>query len=209
LLLCPAAKVLRRWGATNAIFNGTLQYPKKKIEMMKTTNLTQEQKRLRRLVLSEYDITEAKDICRYILKNGLWNEGNNPEKRMLGRSLQSAMVMAYCRPFSGNQRTEHTLRRPSIDIDKRLSAEQYGLHEDLMNLRHMVFAHTDAEIRDLEIRVESLAGFPSLTTMSTVHEVMFSQWEYMLIKTLFETVEDLFQSELKKIETTLTPGDSF
>ncbi|UXZ55810.1 hypothetical protein LOS15_07270 [Halomonas sp. 7T] len=176
---------------------------------MPTTKLIQEQKRLRRLVLSEYDIIEAKDICHYILKNGLWNEDGTHEKRLLGRSLQSAMVMAYCRPFSGNSKTEHTLPHPNVDIDKKLSVEQHGLHLDLKRLRHKVFAHTDAEVRDLEVDVASLEGRPSIVTMSIVHEAMFSQKEYILIKSLFDVVEDLFATELKRIESTLTPGDSF
>ncbi|MCL7931732.1 hypothetical protein [Halomonas llamarensis] len=176
---------------------------------MKAAELDRKKRQIRRLLLSEYDISEAKDICRYIIRHGLWNDIHEPEARTLGRWLQSAMVVAYYRPFSGNHNTDDTLDRPSINICKKLSQEHLELHCFLKKNRNEVFAHTAADIRDLEVSVSLLAGRHSVTCSSEVSEAMFTQQTYLSIKSLFETVEELFEKEIQKIASTLPLKESF
>lgn len=72
--------------------------------------------KLRRLILSQDDLRQASEIARYILKHDLWDESKWSDSRIIGRGLQTAMVVSYIRPFSGNSDTAHTWARPNIGV---------------------------------------------------------------------------------------------
>ena len=105
-----------------------------------------------RLLISYNDFRRASQIARYILKHRLQAKVDRlrGERRyrvmLLWQALNCAMVVAYCRPFSGNDR--RTARRIP-DLPRRflatLTSEEREIPELALRDRNTLLAHSDSE----------------------------------------------------------------
>ena len=75
-------------------------------------------------------------IRRLLLAQPANSDENESDRARVRRTLETGMVVTYARPFtkSGLQR----LKRPS-----GLGAEQRALHQQMLDFRDVVYAHTD------------------------------------------------------------------
>lgn len=60
-------------------------------------------------------------------------------------ALLQAAVVAYARPFSGNDEHEKATGTPRLRLPRLLDAPQRRLHDQLLELRHKLYAHTTYE----------------------------------------------------------------
>ena len=109
-----------------------------------------------RLLMSYIDFQQAYWIASYILDHNLQQkvERLRGKRRyhikLLWQALNCAMVVSYCRPFSGND--PRAVRRIP-DLPRRflhvLSPDEKELHRLAMQDRNTMLAHSDSETWDL------------------------------------------------------------
>lgn len=165
--------------------------------------------KLRRLILSQEDVQQAIDIAQYILEHSLWDEAKWSDARLIGRGLQTAMVVSYIRPFSGNFDAEHTFSRPRIDIDKLLTEPEWRLHQEIKEMRDTVFAHTDAEQRNLSLSIYKFGEYSTANAISRNPYVMKSKQVTEDFLSLFKRVQCLFLEETIRLQSDLEAGSKY
>jgi hypothetical protein len=108
-----------------------------------------------RLLLSYGDFKHAKLIAEHTLDEELHAKYPGQIAPLL-QALNCSMIMAYCRPFSGNAGARGT-SIPDLPARflKLLSPEEKEVHEIVLFDRNKYMAHTDAEAAALEpVRVQ-------------------------------------------------------
>lgn len=102
-----------------------------------------------RLILSYGDFKHAKLIAQHILDNKLLSVYSN--NVTLVQAFNCSMVIAYCRPFSGNSGARG-ISIPDLPARflKLLSSEEKTIHELALFDRNKYLAHTDAEAAKIE-----------------------------------------------------------
>lgn len=110
-----------------------------------------------RYLMSYVDFGQAAEIAGYILREELHNR--YPKDRFLLQGLNCGMVVAYCRPFSRNDRgaqpqIPHLPRR----ILDNLSPDERELHKTLIEERNTVLAHSDSRAWEPRPQILRLPG---------------------------------------------------
>lgn len=90
-------------------------------------------------LMSYIDFQPSVSITELILKQNL-HEGYPRENRILLETLNSAMIVTYCRPFLGNR--GEVLNIPARFI-RDLSDDEREVHQVAMDDRNQVLAHSD------------------------------------------------------------------
>jgi hypothetical protein len=132
---------------------------------------------LHRLVMSYQDFQQASQIASYILVHKLQEKVDRLRGRrryrvkLLWQALNCAMVVAYCRPFQGNDRRS-AKRVP--DLPKRFlktfSSKEKEIHTAAMEDRNTLLAHSDSGAWNLRLFfLEMPAGRRMLMPLS--HDV--------------------------------------
>lgn len=96
-----------------------------------------------RVLMSYVDFQQAGGIAGYILRDNLHER--YPADRFLLQGLNCAMIIAYCRPFSGNDRGV-AVKIPDLPprILQVLTPEEHEIHAVVMEDRNTVLAHSDS-----------------------------------------------------------------
>jgi len=106
-----------------------------------------------RVLISYIDFEQARAIARIILDEDLHK--NYPrENRILLEALNSSMVVAYCRPFSGNRGIPDLPNR----FVRSLTTAEKEIHEALMEDRKKVIAHSDSEAWNMRPHYQEING---------------------------------------------------
>ena len=114
--------------------------------------LEAEKKLFKRLVISYWDLEQARLFAQLILK-----QNPKPDKDML-RALNTALIIAYWRPFSDNEpATDTTAMLPTRYLNS-FSPSEKTLHGHLRNLRNKAIAHSDSEAHRIHVCVHNYAG---------------------------------------------------
>ena len=100
----------------------------------------------KRILLSYADFKHAKLAASYILSNQLHSKYPQ-ESYVILEALNCSMIVAYCRPFSGNDKSAPDLPKRLLKI---LNSEEKNLHNVVMADRNKVLAHSDAEALNIE-----------------------------------------------------------
>lgn len=100
----------------------------------------------KRVLLSYTDFKHAKLASSYILKERL-HEKYPQESYILLEALNCSMIVAYCRPFSGNDGGVPDLPQRLLRV---LSPAERDIHDVVMTDRNKLLAHSDAEALNLD-----------------------------------------------------------
>ena len=112
----------------------------------------------KRLLLSYADFKHAKLASAYILDSGLHKKYPEGSYVVL-EALNCSMIMAYCRPFSGNEsRGNDGVPDLPGRLLRVLSPAERVIHDVVMQDRNRVLAHSDAEALQVEPVIWSFAG---------------------------------------------------
>jgi len=171
---------------------------------MKTDN----KRILRRLELSSIDMEQAVECSKQLLENWPWDETNEKERTM-SRALQTTMIVAYVRPFSGNYNKTHTLGKLELDLKDKFSKKEISLHARIIDMRHTVFAHTDSQVRDLKVSVLSFGGAPTACPISHNPYVLMEKSEIQDFHNLATKMQALICSEIISLQSELSIDESF
>ena len=116
-------------------------------------------RKFRRWTLSAIDLKQAQTWISYLLDKDLYLEEEDEEK-VVGRGLQTAAIVAYYRPFSGNWETSDTTAALGEEFLNTYNSKEKSLHQRIRRLRNQIYAHTDSEARDLKINVREIKDVP-------------------------------------------------
>lgn len=138
-----------------------------------------------RLLMSYGDFKQAHYIASYILDEKL----HDSEDRRLLEALNCAMIISYCRPFSGNDRNID-LKIPDLPASflKGISEDEKEIHEVVMADRNTLMAHSDSSAHDLRPEVWKIKE----------HKIMMP-WKNDTKAPLTKEATLIFQSLAKKM----------
>lgn len=111
-------------------------------------------RQFKRMLLSYADFKHAKLVSTHIIDQNL-HEPRPGEGDTLLEALNCSMIIAYCRPFSGNDRSAPDLPAGFL---KCLTADEREVHEIVLMDRNKVLAHSDADWLDVESVVWHVSG---------------------------------------------------
>jgi hypothetical protein len=106
----------------------------------------------KRIVQSDHDLADAAECADQILQRNLHSATAREDKRLL-RCLNTALIVSYARPFSGNRSSPDVRRSLPAEYLDVLSDEQRRLHEQLVEARNRDHAHSDPQGRSVSVRV--------------------------------------------------------
>jgi hypothetical protein len=179
----------------------------KRVEVEKQVRL----KLLYRLLISYNDFHQAAQIASYIIENRLQHKCDTLRGKrrfrikMLWQALNCAMIVSYCRPFSGNdRRTQHKIP----DLPKRflraLDPEHRRVHETAMQDRNTLLAHSDSDAWNL--RAYFFETAPGRRMLVPVHHDTRAPLIHEAVTTLgciCHTMMDVILEERKRLEQEL------
>ena len=114
-----------------------------------------------RVLMSYIDFQQACNIAHYILRDRLHERLRDPGPgdRFLLQGLNCAMIVAYCRPFSGNDRGA-AVKIPDLPARflRILTEEERWLHGVVIEDRDSRLAHSDSEAWEMETAVYKSGG---------------------------------------------------
>jgi hypothetical protein len=115
-------------------------------------------KLLNRLLMSYIDFHHSSRIASYILDHRLQEKVARLHGRrryrikLLWEALNAAMIVAYCRPFSGNDRGRtDTLRELPRRFLEVLSPEELEIHREALEDRNQLIAHADSSAWNMRL----------------------------------------------------------
>jgi hypothetical protein len=94
-----------------------------------------------RVLMSHYDFNEAQEYLREL------QELPSEARVALKRALLTAAVVAYCRPFSGNDNHPKATSHLAVKFGEWFKPAQIALHEKLLDLRGKAVAHSDYDAK--------------------------------------------------------------
>lgn len=118
-------------------------------------------KQFKRIVMSFADFKEAVDLSEYLISNALHDDFD--KNKLLITALNSSMIIAYCRPFSGND-SRNVNKIPDLGNKalRELNLDELALHELIMNDRNKLLAHSDSEAVNLKFIINKIDRFTLL-----------------------------------------------
>lgn len=108
-----------------------------------------------RVLISYNDYKQANEIAnlilsekyyeKYFVSDDTYDEKHAYKNKILGEALNCAMIIAYCRPYSGNDK-KNNYKIP--DLPKKLlkgfSKEERRIHDLIFDERNKILAHSDS-----------------------------------------------------------------
>jgi len=112
----------------------------------------------KRILLSYADFKHAKRASSYILDSQL-HQKCAEEGYLILEAMNCSMIVAYCRPFSGNQ---SNAAGGIPDLPNRLlrvlDPAERAIHDVVMHDRNKVLAHSDDEVLQVEPVIWQITG---------------------------------------------------
>ena len=117
--------------------------------------MDEERRLFKRIVQSEDDLDHAAECAEQILQRDL-HSATAREDRCLLRCLNTALIVSYVRPFSGNRASPDVRKALPAEYLDVLSDEQRQLHDQLIELRNRDHAHSDPKGRSVSVGVQKV-----------------------------------------------------
>lgn len=125
---------------------------------MLTPELDGKMRQYKRIMLSYADFKHAKLASSYILDTQL-HEKYAEEGHIILEALNCFMIVAYCRPFSGNaSRAAGSVPDLPNRFLRVLNPAERAIHDVVMEDRNKVLAHSDDEALQVEPVIWQVAG---------------------------------------------------
>jgi hypothetical protein len=115
-------------------------------------------RQLYRLLISSRDFKQASLIAHYILAHNLHDQ-QDYKSQILHEALNCAMIIAYCRPFSGSdQKTRPKIPDLPVHFLRIFDKNEKEIHNFVMEDRNTVLAHSDSSAWNLKPEVWNIKG---------------------------------------------------
>lgn len=187
-----------------------------------------EEKRLfKRIVVSQVDLQQARECAHHILRLDLHSTDrkgcslpkflsrilriglpstSDRENRSLLKCLNTALVISYTRPFSGNKGSADVRKELPAGYLDVLSEEQRHLHEELIEIRNRDQAHSDAGGLDMTVRVSKIGPVPLAIPIGRNTIAPLSRENVRQIRELIDCLLGKLSEEHIRIQGTLEEG---
>ena len=119
-----------------------------------TPEIDGKMRQFKRILLSYADFKHAKLASSVILTDQL-HDKYPQESYVILEALNCSMIVAYCRPFSGNNSQVPDLPNRLL---KCLNSSEQEIHHVVMQDRNKVLAHSDADALQIEPVIWHVAG---------------------------------------------------
>jgi hypothetical protein len=173
------------------------------------TNVMDEGRRvLKRIIQSDDDLAHAAECAEQILQRDLHSATAREDKRLL-RCLNTALIVSYVRPFSGNRGSpdvRKTLPAEYLDV---LSDEQRQLHEQLIELRNRDHAHSDPQGRSASVGVQNFGDGVLAITLGRDAFAPLPRESVERVAELIVRLRAKLAEEQVRIQGTLKAGERF
>jgi hypothetical protein len=152
------------------------------------------------LYVAQQDLSQAAFFCDHLLHKGWAREPwqGRWQTYLHQGAYVTAMVVAYCRPF--------TVSRGWPKFPTRLlqlNADEKILHQQLLDLRNAVYAHSDVEAR--KIRPIAFGGLP--TAIEVLPSMRFPLERLQAIRQMIRLVSVNIQARLEELSPSLVHRD--
>lgn len=156
-------------------------------------------KQFKRVVLSFADFKEAVDLSTNLIESDLLDDQN--KNFIMLSALTSAMILAYSRPFSGNDSKANS-KIPDLGgkVLRDLGNEEKELHIWLLNQRNTLIAHSDTEAVDLKFVVYDLGDRQMLQPIRNRNTRHFALKHALPFKALASKMLNYVAAERDKLE---------
>jgi hypothetical protein len=170
-------------------------------------------KLLNRLLISYGDFHHASRIATYILDHRLQDKVDrlNGRRRyrikLLWEALNSAMIVAYCRPFSANDPSSNdTLGALPKRFLKGLTTEQVEVHQTALDDRNQLLAHSDSEAWNMRpLLLKRTSGKATLLPLHSDVRAPLVHETVVVLRSLCETLMDRIVDERAVLEKEVAP----
>jgi hypothetical protein len=124
---------------------------------MNPERLTAERALFKRIIISFHDLHEARRFLHELLALGEI-EPFVHRRTVVQQALMTAFVVAYGRPFSGNESEARVRPKLPPSFLKGLSPAQKEMHNRLLELRNEEFAHSDPHRSNVQVGIGTGPG---------------------------------------------------
>jgi hypothetical protein len=158
----------------------------------------------KRVVMSFADFKEAVDLSDYMISHGLYN--NFKENKLLISAMNCSMIMAYSRPFSGNQ-SRDGIKIPDLGKKalRELNPNELTLHKSVMSDRNKLLAHSDSDAVYLKFIINKLGEHTFLQPIRNRNITPLDEKSLILFKKLAVKLLDYVASERNHLENEIIP----
>jgi hypothetical protein len=153
-----------------------------------------------RLLLSYADFKQAHYVASYIIDEKL----HDSEDRQLLEALNCAMIVSYCRPFTGSERGIETKIPPlPSSFLKEITEAEREIHQVVLKDRNTVLAHTDSNAADLKPEVWKIKDKKILVPWQNDRLAPLNQEATNIFLSLVDRLQDKIRRERMKLEPEL------
>jgi hypothetical protein len=167
-----------------------------------------ERKLFKRLIISQGDLDHAGWFADFILQRNL-HASSDEESRYLHRGLNLALIVAYCRPFSGNTASDDTIGDLPGSYIREFSSEERALHAQILTLRNRDHAHSDPRGHEVQVSIDELLGDPVASAVSRNAYVPLPREDTQRLRMMIAKLLGRVVEEHVRIQQSFQPGDSF
>lgn len=155
----------------------------------------------KRILLSRADFKHAKLASAYILDSEM--HANYPESSyVILEALNCSMIVAYCRPFSGNGGFVPDLPGRLLRV---LNPDERAIHVAVMQDRNKVLAHSDDDALQVEPVVWSAAGQDLVIPISNWGLAPLTKEATTILHSAAEKLYVATMEERRRLEPELKP----
>jgi hypothetical protein len=155
----------------------------------------------KRVLLSYADFKHAKLAATYILDSEL--HANYPERSyVILEALNCSMIVAYCRPFSGNADAVPDLPGRIL---RALDPEERSIHDAVMRDRNKVLAHSDDEVLQVQPVVWHIAGRDMVVPIKDWGLAPLTNEAAVIFRSAAEKLLVATMEERRRLESALQP----
>ncbi|MFI5398355.1 MAG: hypothetical protein ACHQ9S_22690 [Candidatus Binatia bacterium] len=175
---------------------------------MNTDRVEHEKKLFKRLIISDGDLDHAGWFADIILNRHL-HSCTDEESKYLHRGLNLALVVTYCRPFSGNKCSNDTTGDLPGRYLRDFSKEERALHSHLLKMRNCDHAHSTAAGHAVEVTVDARGAGPVAWAISRNAYVPLPREDTERLRGMITKLIQHVMDEHIRIQRLLAPGEQF
>jgi len=169
--------------------------------MINQEQLQNDIKKLKRVIISHFDFTDAKTFLELLLKNHSYTK----EEKF---GLETALIVSYSRPFSGNDRNIKNPVRDIKGILKQLNDEERTVHNYVLNsLRNKEYAHSDSDAHNVKFSVVQTLNIKMLIPIKRAICDPLTQIQLCILRSTINKHIDWLHTEQLRIQEVLPVGN--
>ena len=161
-------------------------------------------RQFKRIAISFSDFEEAHNIVSYINRNDIYSDIN---KNFLVLSvLTNAMIISYCRPFSGND-SRNNVKVPDLKSSalKILSPDELSFHNFLMQRRNQLIAHSDSQAIDIKFVIHTYEQHKMIQPVRNRSSIALNHEQLKMFKNLSQKLLSYVANLRKEMEPEVLP----